>query len=236
MAIYDTDKNSDTRNSPTPNISDAHTQRISDGTVGITNKSDASTGAYTSTKNGTVIVNDGTTNRIALGLLSDGTYGVRVMKEGVDLANASYYNKLFDSTASTIKPMLSGVVSVAYTASSGSASTQIVIPVLPYVGTQSPSNGGATLPSYVTLPTFDCYYFTTTVGAKGTYLSSLNKLPYTTFTTAGVVSLGLNVTTAEDSNLSFYTATFNVNIPTVSTLYAIGTTYSFVYFMTNQTP
>lgn len=88
MAIYDTDKNSDTRNSPTPNISDAHIQRRSDGTVGITNKLDASTGAFTSTNNARILVNDGTYNRVLIGLSPSGTYGIWVSKEGIDVLTA----------------------------------------------------------------------------------------------------------------------------------------------------
>ena len=74
MAIHDTDMNQDSRSNPTPNVSDAHSVRASDGTTAITNKQDASSGAYVSTKDATVKVNDGDIDVIKLGLQSDGSY------------------------------------------------------------------------------------------------------------------------------------------------------------------
>lgn len=103
MAIYDVDKNSDKRGTPVPNASDAHIQRISDGTVGITNKLDASTGAYTSTKNGTVLVNDGTYNRVALGLLTSGVYGMKISKPYNDVTTATDANLIFNSSQNSFK-------------------------------------------------------------------------------------------------------------------------------------
>lgn len=73
---------------PKPNISDAHTQRRSDGTVGISNKKDSTSGAYVSTKNGRILVYDGTVNRVLIGLAPNGTYGIWVSKPDIDVLTA----------------------------------------------------------------------------------------------------------------------------------------------------
>ena len=88
MSLHDTDKSNDTRNVPMPNMSDSHTTRASDGTTAITNKKDGSSGAYVSTKNARVLVNDGTVNRVLIGLSPNGTYGIWVSKEGIDVLTA----------------------------------------------------------------------------------------------------------------------------------------------------
>lgn len=88
MALHDVDKTSDNRGVPAPNLSDAKAQRHADGTTGISNKLDSSTGAYVSTKNGRILVYDGTVNRVLIGLAPDGTYGVWVSKEGIDVLDA----------------------------------------------------------------------------------------------------------------------------------------------------
>ena len=85
MALHDTDPNTTNRAEPMPQASDQNPTRSSDGTTAITNKQDGSSGAYVSTKNATVKVNDGTHNRILIGLLPDGTYGIVISKEGVDV-------------------------------------------------------------------------------------------------------------------------------------------------------
>jgi len=88
MALHDVDKSNDSRNAPTPNMSDQHAVRQSDGTTAISNKLDKSTGPYVSTQNGRVLVNDGTYNRVLIGLAPDGTYGIWVSKEGQDVLTA----------------------------------------------------------------------------------------------------------------------------------------------------
>ena len=88
MALYDVDKNQDSRGNPTPNASDAHTQRRSDGTTSITNKVGTPDGAYTKTNNATILVFDGTVNRVLIGLSPSGTYGIWVSKEGIDVLTA----------------------------------------------------------------------------------------------------------------------------------------------------
>ena len=103
MAIYDVDKNNDSRSTPLPNASDAHLQRISDGTVGITNKLDGSSGAYTSTKNAAIKVNDGTYNRVLVGLLPDGTYGLKVSQLNYDVTTATDDNLIFNSNQNSFK-------------------------------------------------------------------------------------------------------------------------------------
>lgn len=88
IALHDTDKSNDTRNVPMPNMGDSKAERHADGTVGISNKLDTPTGPYVSTKNGRILVYDGTVNRVLIGLAPDGTYGVWVSKEGIDVLSS----------------------------------------------------------------------------------------------------------------------------------------------------
>lgn len=88
MALHDVDKSNDSRNIPTPNISDSKAQRHADGTTSISNKLDTSSGPYVSTKNGRILVYDGTVNRVLIGLAPDGTYGIWVSKPDIDVLTA----------------------------------------------------------------------------------------------------------------------------------------------------
>lgn len=85
MAIHDVSYNDDSRSGAMPSVHDNQTNPMSSGTQGITTKRDDSSGAYVNTKDATVLVNDGDNDRILLGLLPDGTFGMVVSKEGVDV-------------------------------------------------------------------------------------------------------------------------------------------------------
>ena len=103
MALHDTDPNTTNRAEPMPQSSDQNPVRVSDGTTAITNKQDGSSGAYVSTKDATVKVNDGTDNRVALGLLSDGSYGLKVSQPGFDVLSAADDELIFNSGQNVFK-------------------------------------------------------------------------------------------------------------------------------------
>lgn len=113
MALHDTDPNTTNRAEPMPQSSDQNPTRTSDGTTAITNKQDGSSGAYVSTKDATVKVNDGTVNRVSLGLLSDGSYGLKVSPEGVDVLSATDAQLVFNSGQNVFKIVASDTVVLA---------------------------------------------------------------------------------------------------------------------------
>jgi len=129
MAIHDTDMNQDSRSNPTPNVSDAHSVRASDGTTAITNKQDASSGAYVSTKDATVKVNDGDIDVIKLGLQSDGSYAfmfsdstvprllmdadsMKISQSGVDVKTATNSQLIFNSSQNMFKIVATGTTTI----------------------------------------------------------------------------------------------------------------------------
>jgi len=103
MSLQDTDPNTTNRIEPTPQAMDQNPTRVSDGTTAITNKQDGSSGAYVSTKDATVKVNDGTVNRVALGLLPDGSYGLKVSQDGFDVLTAADDDLIFNSAQNSFK-------------------------------------------------------------------------------------------------------------------------------------
>lgn len=103
MSLQDTDPNTTNRIEPTPQAMDQNPTRVSDGTTAITNKQDGSSGAYVSTKDATVKVNDGTDNRVTLGLLSDGSYGLKVSQPGFDVLSAADDELIFNSSQNVFK-------------------------------------------------------------------------------------------------------------------------------------
>lgn len=129
MALHDVDPNTTNRIEPMPQASDQSPTRSSDGTTAITNKQDGSSGAYVSTKDATVKVNDGTDNRVALGLLPDGTYGMKVSQEGYDVLSAEDDELIFNSSQNVFKiakivSLTIPAYSVTVPAVAGQASTQ----------------------------------------------------------------------------------------------------------------
>lgn len=85
MAVHDVDLSSDNRGQAMPLVHDIGTGRKADGTQGLTHKIDGDTGAYVISKDGRVLVNDGDNDRIILGLLPDGTFGLVISQEGTDV-------------------------------------------------------------------------------------------------------------------------------------------------------
>lgn len=82
MAIYDTNHQGEGR--PNPTNHDVRIRRHADSTQSITNKLDEDTGARVETRDGYITVFDGTDNRVIMGLLPDGEYGIVVTKVGED--------------------------------------------------------------------------------------------------------------------------------------------------------
>lgn len=87
MALHDVDKDNEDRTSPAVNAhDDQKTSRMAHGTTSINPVTDATSGsAYIDTKNGRILVNDGTNNRIILGVWPDGTFGLIISKPGFDI-------------------------------------------------------------------------------------------------------------------------------------------------------
>ena len=117
MALHDTDPNTTNRAEPMPQASDQNPTRSSDGTTAITNKQDGSSGAYVSTRDASVKVNDGTVNRVSLGLLSDGSYGLKVSPENVDVLTADDSELIFNSSQNVFKIVLTDTVTLTRGAS-----------------------------------------------------------------------------------------------------------------------
>ena len=143
MAIYDTDPNTTNRAEPTPQAPDEHLQRKSDGTTAITNKQDASSGAYVSTKDATVKVNNGTVDVIKLGLQTDGSYAfqfsddsvprllmnstsMKISQDGVDVTTATNNQLIFNSDQNMFKIALSGTASIVVPAGANQTGTATV--------------------------------------------------------------------------------------------------------------
>ena len=125
MALHDTDPNTTNRAEPMPQAPDQSAQRLSDGTTAITNKQDGSSGAYVSTKDATVKVNDGTYNRVSLGLLSDGSYGLKVSQPGFDVLTAADDELVFNSGQNVFKIVASGTAVLPYAATGTQTSVSV---------------------------------------------------------------------------------------------------------------
>lgn len=82
MALHDGDPNTTNRIEPNPQAPDQHLVRQSDGTHGITNKKDTSSGAYASVKDGALRIYDGSNVVIVVGVLPDGSFGHVEAKAG----------------------------------------------------------------------------------------------------------------------------------------------------------
>lgn len=89
MALFNTDKNSENRLSPTVNSGDVHHNPKAHSTTSISLRSAGSveTGRVI-TKDDSIIVYDGSNFRVGIGRLPNGSYGVAVTKEGYDLSDA----------------------------------------------------------------------------------------------------------------------------------------------------
>ena len=89
MSLNNVDKNSDTRLEASPNAPDVHINRLAHGTTSISPRAAGTQATAKITyKNDAIIVYDGSNERIVIGRLPDGTFGVAVSKPGVDVSSA----------------------------------------------------------------------------------------------------------------------------------------------------
>lgn len=88
MSLHDVDYRGDMREAAMPATHDASSERKADGTTTITQKVDNKSGAYVTTKDALILVNDGTNNRIGIGLLPDGQFNIIITKPGINITDA----------------------------------------------------------------------------------------------------------------------------------------------------
>lgn len=86
MTLFNTDKNSSDRLSPTVNGHDVHLGRKALGTDSFAPRVEGSqTGARITTKDDRITVYDDSDARIIIGRLPDGTYGIAISQKGYDV-------------------------------------------------------------------------------------------------------------------------------------------------------
>lgn len=89
MSLWDTDKNNDKRTKPVLNQHDHLQQRKANATTSVHPiTDDTSSAAYVQAANGRILVNDGTNDRIMIGVLPDGTFGIAVSISGANVQDA----------------------------------------------------------------------------------------------------------------------------------------------------
>jgi hypothetical protein len=93
MSLFSVDKNSMDRSNPSPNTHDQLSQDSikAHQTLSTSYSLNASTSSYDKRiqyQNNQIIVYDGTNERIIIGVLPDGTYGMAISKEGYDVSGA----------------------------------------------------------------------------------------------------------------------------------------------------
>jgi hypothetical protein len=220
MAIHDVDKNNGDRLSPMPNSHDALGQRLANGTLSINPRTGASgTNAFTQTKNGRLLVNDGTTNRIVVGAQSDGTFGMKVSQPGNDVLTAPNSNMVFNSSQDVFKIVAKGTTTIPAFAV-GSAQLNYSYVQIPHGLSFTPivqafASGywvkgatGVQSSTYIPLPTF-----IPGQGALGAYF----------FQTSGGYRAADIIFAVDSTNISFQAATDSSL--SVDTMLAIPITY-----------
>lgn len=89
MSLLYVDKNSSSRLSPKVNAGDVHQNRKAHATDSIAPRAEGTqTSARITTKNDQIIVYDDANERIVIGRLPDGTYGIAISKSGYDVSDA----------------------------------------------------------------------------------------------------------------------------------------------------
>jgi hypothetical protein len=89
MTLFNTDKGSQDRLNPSPDGHDIHLARMAHSTTSIAPRAvGTQTGARISTKNDVIAVFDDSNERINIGRLPDGTFGIAISKEGYDVSGA----------------------------------------------------------------------------------------------------------------------------------------------------
>ena len=111
----------DNRTNAMPNTHDALTENKADGTQGITQKVNTTTGAYVKTKDAQIVVNDGANNVISIGRVTGGTYGMKVAKPGYDADTAADTQLIFNSSQNVFKIVQSDTTTVSLPSLSNAA-------------------------------------------------------------------------------------------------------------------
>lgn len=88
MSLFNVDKNSDNRGSPAPNAVDVHNNPKAHATDSLSPRAEGTSGGRVVTKNDTITVYDASNQRIIIGRLPDGTYGIAVSKAGINVSDA----------------------------------------------------------------------------------------------------------------------------------------------------
>lgn len=142
MSLLDSDPDTTNRLEPMPQAPDKNPVRHADGTTAITNKQDGSSGAYVSTKDATVKVNDGTIDVIKLGLQSDGSYAfqfsddtvprllmdadsMKISQPGYDVTTATDDQLIFNSDQNMFKIVTTNTATITKAANASNGTTTI---------------------------------------------------------------------------------------------------------------
>lgn len=167
----------DNRTNAMPNVHDAMAETKADGTQGITQKVNTTSGAYVKTKDAQIVVNNGTVDSISLGRQSDQTYGMRtsdgtntrlsiasdgtikISKAGFDASTTTDANLIFNSNQNMFKIVLSGTATLSY---DGVVTTYVTIPhnlgiipiVMAYVKFPNDANFSPMAGQYVPMPVY----------------------------------------------------------------------------------
>lgn len=129
MATHDVGTG-DNRTNAMPSVHDSLTENKADGTQGITQKVNTTTGAYVKTKDAQIVVNNGTVDSISIGRQSDQTFGMRtsdgtntrlsiasdgtikISKVGFDANTTGDANLIFNSSQNMFKIVATGTTSI----------------------------------------------------------------------------------------------------------------------------
>jgi len=88
MTLFNVDKDTDDRVNPSVNSVDKLVGRKAHATDSISPRAAGTSGGKITTKNDQIISYDATNQRIIMGRLPDGTYGIAISKPGVDVSSA----------------------------------------------------------------------------------------------------------------------------------------------------
>lgn len=89
MSLHDVNKSNASRSQAMPNAADGIANRQAHSTSGIAYRDDAASGvAKVIIKDDLITIYDSAVPRILIGLLPDGTYGIVISKEDIDVTTA----------------------------------------------------------------------------------------------------------------------------------------------------
>lgn len=177
MSLWDVDKTGDKREKPVLNHNDGLMQRRANSTTSVHPVTDSTpSSAYTQTKDGRILVNDGTTNRVLVGALPDGTFGMKVSQAAYDVTAATDSQLIFNSSQNMFKIVATGTATI------------------PTSGTSTASVSVAHGLSYI--PAFVAYVF---ISATTSY----NTIPLVNINTSTGVILSEYIGWSDATNINF---------------------------------